>query len=102
MNDRFQSEVFSLRQQMETLLYEARCNEEKLRRFDLLERQLIGAGSLFELLRLLLSEYQLAFAVEFVTLALVDRDYEATRILESVLGSDPGFNGLTLLQSSSP
>ena len=84
---------------METLLREARCNEDKMRRFDQLERQLIGAGSLLELVGLLLSEYKLAFAVEFVTLALVDRDYEATRILESGLVTDAGLSGLTLLQS---
>jgi two-component system cell cycle response regulator len=101
MNNSLQSENFSLRQQMETLLYEARCNEDKMRRFDLLERRLIGAGSLLELVRLLLAEYKLAFAVEFVTLALVDRDYEATRILENGFAADAGHGGLALLPSAS-
>ena len=101
MNSTLQSENFSLRQQLETLLHEAQLNEDKLRRFDQLERRLIGASSLSELVNLLLAEYKLAFAVEFVSLALLDRDYEATRILESRLGSDTGFDGLTLLQSSS-
>jgi two-component system cell cycle response regulator len=101
MNNSLQSENFSLRQQMETLLYEARCNEDKMRRFDLLERRLIGAGSLLELVRLLLAEYKLAFAVEFVTLALVDRDYEATRILENGFAADTAYGGLTLLPSAS-
>ena len=100
MNNPLQSENYSLRQQLETLLLEARRNEEKMRRFDQLERQLIGAGSLLELVRLLLTEYKLAFAVEHVTLALVDKDYEATRILENGPGSDSGLSGLTLLQSS--
>jgi two-component system cell cycle response regulator len=99
MNNSLQSENFSLRQQMETLLFEARCNEDKMRRFDLLERRLIGAGSLLELVRLLLAEYKIAFAVEFVTLALVDRDYEATRILESGFAGEVGYGGLTLLPS---
>jgi two-component system, cell cycle response regulator len=100
MNSHLQSENFSLRQQLETLLNEARSNEDKMRRFDQLERRLIGADSLLELIHLLLSEYRQAFAVEFVSLALVDRDYEATRILESGSGSDTGFDGLTLLQSA--
>ena len=100
MNNPLQSENYSLRQQLETLLLEARRNEKKMRRFDQLERQLIGAGSLLKLVRLLLTEYKLAFAVEYVTLALVDKDYEATRILENGPGSDSGLSGLTLLQSS--
>jgi len=49
MNNPLQSENFSLRQQLETLLLEARRNEEKMRRFDQLERRLIGADSLLEL-----------------------------------------------------
>lgn len=100
MHSYLQSENFSLRQQLEALLHEARRNEEKMRRFDQLERQLIGAGSLLDLVRLLLSEYRLAFGVEFVTLALVDRDDEATRILDSGTGNDTACSGLRLLQSS--
>lgn len=73
-----------------------------MRRFDQLERRLIGAGSLIELVRLLLAEYKVAFAVEYVTLVLVDREYEATRILESELGGDLAESGVTLLQSALP
>ncbi|MBK7355046.1 sensor domain-containing diguanylate cyclase [Propionivibrio sp.] len=102
LNDPLQSENFSLRQQLETLLHEARQNEDKMRRFDQLERKLIAASSLLELVRLLLSEYKLAFGIDHVTLALVDKDYEATRILECAHGIDSDFSGLTLLQSSVP
>ena len=101
-NTLLQSENFSLRQQLEALLHEARQNEDKMRRFDQLERKLIGASSLLELVHLLLTEYRLAFGIEFVTLALVDKDYESTRILESAHGSDAGLSGLTLLQSPVP
>ena len=97
-----QSENVSLRQQLETMLLEARRNEDKMRRFDQLERRLIGASSLLELIRLLLAEYKIAFAVEFVSLALVDRDYETTRILESACDTDSELNGLTLLRSPIP
>lgn len=99
MNNDLQSENYLLRQQLEALLHEARQNENKMRRFDQLQRQLIGAGSLLELVHLLLSEYKLAFGVEFVTLALVDREYEVTRILESGADNGADCSGLTLLHS---
>ena len=96
MGNNLHAENFSLRQQLEALLHEARCNEDKMRRFDQIERQLIGAGSLAELVRTLLSEYKSAFGVEHVTLALVDAEYEAARILEAEPAS---AQGLTLLGS---
>jgi len=102
MDSHLRSENASLRLQLEALLHQAQLNEEKMRRFDRIERRLIGAGTLVDLIQLLLVEYKLAFAVEYVTLALVDRDYEATRILESGLGSNGGFASLTLLHSSAP
>lgn len=95
-----EAENSALRRQLETLLYEARQNEEKMRRFDQLERLLIGAGSLLELVRLLLTEYKQAFGLDVVTLALLDRDHEATRILEGGLGE--AFGGLTLMPSPAP
>jgi two-component system cell cycle response regulator len=102
MNSQLQAENASLRRQLETLLHEARQNEDKMRRFDQLERLLIGAGSLLELVRLLLTEYKLAFGLDFVTLALLDRDGEASAILESGLGSNCACAGLTLLPSPAP
>lgn len=100
INSRLEAENFSLQQQLESLLNEARINEDKMRRFDQLERKLIGAGSLRELLYLLLSESKLTFGLEFVSLALVDRENEASRILESGPGSDTPCSGLTLLPTS--
>ncbi|MFZ3017116.1 MAG: sensor domain-containing diguanylate cyclase [Gallionella sp.] len=101
MSGHLQSENYSLRQQLESLLHEARRNENKMRRFDQLQRQLIGADSLPELIRLLLSEYKLAFGVEFVALALVDHEYEITRIMENECDkTDCG--GLTLHPSTAP
>lgn len=99
MDSHLRSENASLRQQLEALLHQAQLNEDKMRRFDQIERRLIGAGTLVELITLLLAEYKHAFSVEYVTLALVDRDYEATRILESGLGSKGGFGALTLMHS---
>ena len=99
-NSALEAENSSLRRQLETLLHEARQNQDKMRRFDQLERLLIGAGSLLELVRLLLTEYKLAFGLDFVTLALLDRDHEATRILEGGLGE--ACSGLTLMPSPAP
>lgn len=100
MTQHLASENFSLRRQLEGLLHEARRNEEKMRRFDLLERQLLGAGSLRELVNLLLSEYRHAFSVEHVTLALVDKNMEVARVLEGELDSEDACGGLTLLPST--
>lgn len=91
-----------LRQRLETLLREARANEEKQRRFDRLEHSLIGARSIIELVRLLLVDYRHAFDIEFVTLTLVDPDLEATRILDTELRDDAALRGLTLVQSPAP
>ena len=99
-NSVLEAENSSLRRRLETLLHEARQNEDKMRRFDQLERLLIAAGSLLELVRLLLTEYKLAFGLEFVTLALLDRDHEARRILDGGLGA--ACSGLTLLSSPAP
>jgi two-component system, cell cycle response regulator len=100
MEARLQDENYSLRHQLESLLHEARENERKMRRFDVLERQLIGARSLVDLIRLLLNDYKQAFGLESVTLALVDREYEAARILEADNDLASAFPGLLLMQSA--
>jgi diguanylate cyclase (GGDEF)-like protein len=102
METALQSENYSLRQQLESLLKEARLNEDKMRRFDQLEHQLIGAHSLVDLIHLLLSDYKQAFAIEFVSLALVDREYEAERILATEKDKEQAahaFPGLIFVQS---
>jgi uncharacterized protein YigA (DUF484 family) len=98
MTNGLQFENYSLRQQLEGLLHEARQNETKMRRFDQLERRLIGARSLVELLQALLTDYKASFGIEFVSLALIDREYEATRILEA--NQSGALDGLLLLQSA--
>lgn len=105
MPSHLQTENFSLRQQLESLLHEARQNEDKMRRFDQLEQQLIATHSLLDLIKLLLNDYKQAFAIEFVSLALVDREYEAARILEveKINGTTNHLNpfpGLIFIQSA--
>ncbi len=98
MQHGLQFENYSLRQQLEALLHAARQNESKLRRFDRLEQRLIGSRSLAELLQVLLADYKAAFDIEFVSIALLDREYEATRILESS-ADGRAWPGLLLLQT---
>ena len=100
MDKSLQNENFSLRQQLEALLTQARLNEDRMRRFDRLERRLIGAGSLVELVRLLLSEYKQAFGVEFVTLMLVDQGGEVGRAIVDELGAERESGCLILIASA--
>lgn len=102
MDSQLELENQNLRRQLEALLREARANEEKMRRFDELEHRLIGARSVLELLRLLLSGYGQAFGIESVTLALVDADGETARILDGELRDGAVLNDLVLLPSATP
>ncbi len=87
-------EIARLKGQMDYLLREARRNEDRMRRLDGIERQLIGADSLSELVRILLSEYRTAFAVEQATLTLVDRDHVLAKLLNEnpQVPALPGFS----------
>lgn len=100
MDKTLQNENFSLRQQLEALLTQARLNEDRMRRFDRLERRLIGAGSLAELVRLLLSEYKQAFGVEFVTLMLVDQGGEVARAIVDEFGVELESGCLILMPAA--
>jgi two-component system cell cycle response regulator len=97
-----ETENRALRGKLETLLREARSNEEKMLRFEQLEHRLIAARSLQEVLRLLLGEYKLAFGIEFVTLALVDREQELAHLLGAALREDRTLQDLTLLPAAAP
>ncbi len=76
-----QAENRRLREQLDALIAEARLNEDKLRRFDQLERKVIGAPSLAALVQTLLVDYPALFELDAVTLALVDPEYEVARVL---------------------
>jgi len=99
MNNHLQAENDLLRQQLEALLYEARQNEYKMSRFDQFQHQMISASSHQELIHLLLSEYRRMFDLEFVSLALVDREYEIFQALGNGLGNNAACGGLILLPS---
>jgi diguanylate cyclase (GGDEF)-like protein len=76
-----QAENRRLREQLDALIAEARLNQDKLRRFDQLERKVIGASSLADLVQTLLVDYPALFELDCVTLALVDAQFEAARVL---------------------
>jgi two-component system, cell cycle response regulator len=76
-----QAENQRLRAQLDAMMREARLNQEKMRRFDQLERQVIGASSLAALIDTLLVQYKALFELDAVTLALVDPQYEVGRVL---------------------
>ncbi len=102
-----EAENLRLRQQLASLLREARNNEDKMRRFEQLEHRLIGARSMAELLRLLLNEYRQSFGIDSVTLALLDHDQETSAMLEAERPREDQveraqLDGLTLLHSLSP
>ena len=80
------------------MLSEARLNQDKMRRFDQLERQVIGAASLAELIRTLLLDYRILFDLEVVTLALVDPQHEVAHILAEQRAVGMPEEGLVFLQ----
>jgi two-component system cell cycle response regulator len=95
-----QAENRRLREQLDALMGEARLNQDKLRRFDQLERKVIGAPSLAALVQTLLVDYPALFELDAVTLALVDPEYEAARVLGEGGGAWPAQ--LLLLSHEQP
>ncbi len=95
-----QAENQRLRAQLDELMAEARLNQDKLRRFDRLERQLIAAASLAELLQILLVDYPARFELDGVSLVLVDAQHEVTHLLGEGGATPP--ERLLLLHSDQP
>lgn len=100
METSLQIENRNLREQLQTLLAEARLNEQKMRRFDQFERRLIGTRSLEELIQILLRSFKAVSDHDAVTLALIDQEYEITRILEESNKGEAQTAGLVLLESA--
>jgi len=82
MNNDPHAENLRLRQHVEGFVAEARQNEIKLRRFQSLELQLIDISSLFELIEVILYPDYSTFKWDYVTLLLLDPEYEIQRMLE--------------------
>jgi two-component system, cell cycle response regulator len=91
-----------LREQLASMLGEARVNQEKMRRFDLLERTVIGATSLAALVKTLLVGYKILFELDAVSLTLVDPLHEVTHILAREPDTGALSESLTLLDNDQP
>lgn len=97
MQNSLQVENQLLRQQLQSILDEARSNEKKWRRLDLLEKQLIATRTLPALLLVILKNYKATCDTDVVTLVLADPEYEITRILERENPGGSKVTGLVLL-----
>lgn len=72
----------ALRQKLDEFILEAQRNEQKQRRFERLELQLIGLSSLYDLVKTLIFPEQNNFRWDMVSLVLLDPEYELRRMLE--------------------
>ncbi len=72
----------TLRQKLDEIMSEARCNERKLRRFKRFELHLFSLKSLYDLVKAIVRPDKSSFHWDEVTLTLVDSDYEVRRMLE--------------------
>lgn len=94
-----QAENRQLRRQLQELLDEARLNEKKWRRLDLLEQQLIATRTLTELVQVMVQGYKSAFDTDVVTLVLLDPEYEIARTLDREQQGSSSMPGLVLLET---
>ena len=95
-----QAENARLRQQLSQFITEARANQGKWRRFDQMERQLIGSGSLHELVDLVLTAYPSAFELDRVSLVLLDASQDIAGLYRDDGASLP--EGLLLWSHEGP
>ena len=80
--EQLKAENERLRQQLESLMHNARLNEEKMQRFSEMELLLISTHSLRDLLQIIINNYKNAFDLDKVSLILIDSDYELLRFLD--------------------
>ncbi len=88
------SENQQLRRQLKAFLAQARSNEQKMRRFQEQELQLIRLNSLVQLINTIIYDYRTAFELDAVTLTLIDPSYELQHIMEDegvVLADHPAL-----------
>lgn len=76
-----EGEIGQLRAQLSGMLAQVRYNERLMRRLQLFELKLIQAQGMRELADALFSDYRRAFALDVVTLVLVDPEYVLRRML---------------------
>jgi len=72
----------ALRQRLDEIISEAQRNEQKQRRFERLELQLISLNSIYDLVKALIYPEQNVFHWDMVSLVLLDPEHELRRMLE--------------------
>jgi len=97
-----EAEIARLRARLDGLLAQARDNEGLMRRLQLFELKLIQAGGMRELCDALLSDYRRSFALDAVTLVLVDSEYELRRMFLDAGVEPQGVAGLGFLDDARP
>ena len=90
-----------LRHQLETLLAQARLNEQVMRRFQDAELRMLSVSSFKELLQYVLQEMKETFDLDVVTLAVIDPEYEVRRMLIDLGIPAAEFPGLMCLDNPS-
>ncbi|MDD5241634.1 MAG: DUF484 family protein [Sulfuricella sp.] len=101
MSDDLFTENQALRQKLESLMAQARLNEQVMRRFQDAELRMLSVGSFKELLQFVLNEMKEAFDLDVVTLAIIDQEYEIRRMLTNIDISANEFPGLICLDNPS-
>lgn len=71
-----------LRKQLKALMSQAQKNEAKLEKMQHQELLFIGANSLPELIDIILRQYRDAYELQYVSLMLIDPDYEIRHVVE--------------------
>ncbi len=90
---------YELRKQLKALMSQAQTNEAKLEKMQQQELRFIGSNSLPELIDVILQQYRDAYELDYVSLMLIDRDYEIRHVIEFM---SPGLLKLpTLIFSDS-
>jgi len=95
--EKLRAENQGLKQQLNSLLQNARDNEEKLKRFEYIEFKLMQANSIHEVFEIILLEYPGLFKLSFSTLVLADCELNISPLIEQNINSKKYLNKLKLL-----
>jgi two-component system cell cycle response regulator len=100
MPDTLQSENLQLREQLATLIDEARRNEEIMRRHQEFDLTFIRAAGFRELIESIFAALSTLSKLDVVTLTMLDSKYEIRRILQDLNISLTEFPNLLFLQDT--
>ena len=76
------SSNFELRKKLKALVTQAQNNELKLQKLQRQELALISSDSLPELIDVILQQYRKEYDLDYVSLLLIDSDYEIRHVVE--------------------